>query len=69
MVAPVPEAVKPAVPEKNVAALAAPLPDAAVVAPEVVMAAPEAPASGIMPTTGAQVVVMAARLPFLLFNN
>ena len=65
--APMPEAVQPAVPDTNVAALVAP--EAVVVAPDVVAAAPEAPAAGIMPTTGGQVVLMAARLPFLLFNK
>ena len=69
--APVPEAVQPAVPEKNVAALAAPAVEDTVAAPEVAVADPQAtaPAANLVPTTGAQVVLMAARLPFLLFNN
>ena len=69
--APIPEAVQPAVPEKNVAALVEPAAEEAVVAPDVVAAAPEAqaPATDLVPTTGAQVVLMAARLPFLLFNK
>ena len=63
--------VLPAAPEKNVASA----PDAVgvpeVAAPTVAAAAPqtEAPAAGLVPTTGAQVVLMAARLPFLLFEN
>ena len=69
--APAPEAVLPATPEKNVAALVAPAAIDPVVAPEVVATAPEAatPPADLIPTTGAQVVLMAARLPFLLFNN
>ena len=69
--APVPEAEQPAVPEKNVAALAAPAVEDTVAAPEVAVADPQAtaPAANLVPTTGAQVVLMAARLPFLLFNN
>lgn len=64
--APVSEAVQPAAPEKNVAAA-----PEAIVAPEVLAAAPlvDAPTTGLVPTTGAQVVLMAARLPFLLFSN
>ena len=69
--APIPEVVPPALPEKNVAALVEPAAEGAVVTPDVVAAAPEAeaPATDLMPTTGAQVVLMAARLPFLLFNK
>lgn len=65
--APTPEAVLSAVPEKNVAAAALP----AAVAPVVVAATPAAtpPEPILVPTTGGQVVLMAARLPFLLFNN
>lgn len=66
LAAPAAEAVLPTVSEKNVAAVAKP-----VNVPLVVAAAPElaAPQAGLVPTTGAQVVLMAARLPFLLFNN
>lgn len=69
--APVPEALQPAAPEKKLAALADPAVEATVAAPEAVASAPgiAAPAEVIVPTTGAQVVLMAARLPFLLFNN
>lgn len=70
--APIPEAMLPPAPEQNVAAVVAPAPEVAAAAPtEMVAAAPEAaaPASDFLPTTGAQVVLMAARLPFLLFNN
>ena len=64
--APVPEVVAPAAPEKNVAALVAPAAEDTVAAPDVALAAP---ATDLVPTTGAQVVMMAARLPFLLFKN
>ena len=68
--APIPEAVQPAAPEKNVASVpeAIAAPEAT---PEVVALAPlvDAPDAGLMPTTGGQVVLMAARLPFLLFDN
>ena len=69
--APVPEAVQPAAPEKNVATLVERAVEDTVAEPEVAVADPQAtePAADLVPTTGAQVVLMAARLPFLLFNN
>ncbi len=67
----VPEVVQPPVAEKNVAAL-----PEAVVVPEMVATAPEAalpeaatPGELPVPTSGAQVVLMAARLPFLIFDR
>ncbi len=64
--APIPEAEEPASPEKNLASARE-----AVIVPEAVAAAPvaEAPQPSLLPSTGAQVVLMAARLPFLLFSN
>jgi peptidoglycan hydrolase-like protein with peptidoglycan-binding domain len=65
---PVPEVVQPPVAEKNVAALpeVVAVPEAPAATPEVVATAPgEMP----VPTTGAQVVLMAARLPFLIFDR
>jgi peptidoglycan hydrolase-like protein with peptidoglycan-binding domain len=69
--APLPEAVAPATAEKNVASVVEPAAEGTVAAPEVAVAAPETtvPATGLVPTTGGQVVMMAARLPFLLFQN
>ena len=71
--APIPDSQTPAAPEKNIASLAVPTPEpeALEVVPEAVAIASdaEAPATGLVPTTGAQVVMMAARLPFLLFKN
>jgi hypothetical protein len=70
---PVPEEVQPPVAEKNVAALpeVVAAPEAPAATPDVVATAPEAvaPSEIAVPTTGAQVVLMAARLPFLIFDR
>lgn len=64
--APVLEPVLPVMPDKNIASARE-----VVALPEVVAEAPllDAPATATVPTTGAQVVLMAARLPFMLFDN
>jgi peptidoglycan hydrolase-like protein with peptidoglycan-binding domain len=75
---PTPEVVQPPVTDKNVAALpeVVPAPEAPAAAPDVVATAPEGavpelkvPAEIAVPTTGSQVVLMAARLPFLIFDR
>ena len=68
---PEPEVVQPPVAEKNVAALPEVVPAPEAATPDVVATAPEAtpPAEIAVPTTGAQVVMMAARLPFMIFDR
>ncbi len=73
--APAAEPVAPIVAEKNVAAVPEAVAEVAlpepVAVPEALAAVPEAnmTEASPLPTTGGQVVLMAARLPFLLFNN
>jgi peptidoglycan hydrolase-like protein with peptidoglycan-binding domain len=69
--APEPEVVQPPVAEKNVAVLPEVVPAPEAATPDVVATAPAAttPAEIAVPTTGAQVVMMAARLPFLIFDR
>ena len=69
--APTPEVVLPAVPEKNVASTVAPAAEgpATVALDDATQPTAPAPAAGLMPSSGGQVVLMAARLPFLLFGK
>lgn len=70
---PVPEAAPPVAAEKNVAAASDPMivPETTIVEPEAVAELPQAvvPGADLVPTTGGQIVTMAARLPFLIFKN
>jgi peptidoglycan hydrolase-like protein with peptidoglycan-binding domain len=68
---PTPDVVQPADPEKNVAALDEVI-EAPVVPAQEGLATAQVGAlaeTNVVPSTGAQVVMMAARLPFLLFKN
>ena len=69
--APTPEVVLPAVPEKNVASTVAPAAEGAatLALDDATQPTAPAPAAGLMPSSGGQVVLMAARLPFLLFGK